>query len=211
MSRQGYSYEVLVVDNASTDRTKDITLEFIKQHAEFSYMHEPMRGKGAAVRAGMMAGRGQYILFCDADMAVPIDELAKFLPQLQNGADIAIASREVEGAVRYNEPLYRHLMGRVFNLIVRVLVLSGIRDSQCGFKCFRHCVARELFAMTTLTGWSFDVEILCVARRRGYAIVEIPVHWYYGHASKVNPIHDSVRMLLEVLSIRRKLSRGSYD
>jgi len=202
--------EVLVVDNASTDSTKAVVTEFVSRNPVIAYLHEATQGKGAAVRTGVMAASGEYIIFCDADLAVPIEEADNFLPPRLPDCDIAIGSREAKGARRYGEPFRRHLMGRVFNLIVRGLLLPGLQDTQCGFKCFRRDVARDLFPAGTVHGWSFDVEILHIARLRGYRIVEVPVQWYYGEESKIRPVRDTWRMLNELRKIRENGRRGLY-
>jgi len=207
---QDYPVEVLVVDNASTDRTAEIVRQMAADHPVLSLLHQPVRGKGAAVRKGMLEGRGEYLFMCDADLAMPIEEVNKFLPPALSGYDVAIASREAPGAVRYNEPWYRHLMGRVFNLIVRLLAVPGIQDTQCGFKCLRREVARDLLAVQVVDGWAFDVEILHIALLRGYRIVEVPINWYYGEGSRVSPLRDSLRMLREVIRIRRNSRAGLY-
>lgn len=208
---QDYPAEILVVDNASTDRTPEIVREFMADHPSVALLHQPVRGKGAAVREGMLEGRGELLLIYDADMAMPVEEISKFLPSALGEYDVAIGSREAPGAVRYDEPWYRHLMGRVFNFIVRLLAVPGIQDTQCGFKCFRREVARDLFLTQTLDGWAFDVEVLHIAQRRGYRIVEVPIHWYYGEGSRISAVRDSWSMLLEVLRIRRNGKRGLYE
>ena len=208
---QDYSTEVLVVDNGSTDRTADVVREVATEHPAVSLLHQPIPGKGAAVRKGIFEGRGEYLFICDADLAMPIEEVSKFLPPALSDYDIAIASREAPGAARYNEPCHRHLMGRIFNLIVRLLAVPGIQDTQCGFKCFRRNAARDLFSVQTIDGWAFDVEILHAAQRRCYRLVETPINWYYGEGSRVSPIRDSVKMVLEVLRIRRNGHAGLYD
>lgn len=208
---QDVPLDILVVDNGSTDRTAEIAREFAAQHPCVTVLSQPTRGKGAAVRKGMLEGRGEYLFICDADLAMPIEELGKFLPSTLGEYDIAIASREAPGAVRYDEPWYRHLMGRVFNLAVRLLAVPGIQDTQCGFKSFRRDVARDLIAVQTLDGWAFDVELLHVAGRRGYRIVEVPIHWYYGANSRISPFRDSWNMLWDVLRIRRNGRAGLYD
>lgn len=208
---QDVPLEILVVDNGSTDRTAEIAREFAARHPCVTVLSQPIRGKGAAVRKGMSKGRGEYLFICDADLAMPIEELSKFLPSTLGEYDVAIASREASDAVRYDEPWYRHLMGRVFNLIVRLLAVPGIQDTQCGFKSFQCDVARDLFAAQTIDGWAFDVELLHVAQRRGYHIVEVPIHWYYGEGSRVSPIRDSLNMLIEVLRIRHNGRTGLYD
>ena len=208
---QDYPAEVLVVDNASTDRTPDIVQEIAAEHPSVSLLYQPIRGKGAAVRKGMFEGQGEYLFICDADLAMPIEQVGRFLPPALSDYDVAIASREVPTAVRYNEPGYRHLMGRVFNLLVRLVAVPGIQDTQCGFKCFHREAAHDLFSFQTIDGWAFDVEILHVARRRGYRIVEVPIDWYYGEGSRVSPLSDSWHMLREVLRIRRNGNAGLYD
>jgi len=141
---------------------------------------------------------------------MPVGEISRFLPPALDGCDIAIASREAPGAVRYNEPAYRHLGGRAVNLMIRLLALPGLQDTQCGFKCFRRLVAEDLFRVQTLMGWSFDIELLYVARRRGYSIQEIPIPWYYNAESKVNAVQDAIHMGLDILKIRLNDRRGVY-
>ena len=202
-AREKFATEIIIVDNASSDATKKIVMEFCSRYPFVKYLYEATRGKGAAVRTGMLAAQGEYLLICDADLAVPIEEVCKFLPPRRQDYDIAIGSREADGARRYDEPFYRHLMGRVFNIIVRALLLSGLRDTQCGFKCFRRDVAHELFSAGRINGWSFDVEVLYIARLKGYRIIELPVNWYYGENSKVSPVRDTWAMLKEILAIRK--------
>ena len=211
LEKQDYEAEVIVVENASQDNTAGVVKEFMARYPFISLIREERQGKGRAVKLGMLAGQGEYLFICDADLSMPIEEVAKFLPPALEDYDVAIASREVPGAVRYNEPWYRHLMGRVFNLLVRLLAVPGIQDTQCGFKCFRREAAHDLFSAQTIDGWAFDVELLHVAGRRGYRIVEVPVNWYYGTDSRVSPLRDSWNMLREVLQIRRNSQAGLYD
>jgi len=166
LSEQKYTAEVLVVENGSNDKTFEIASEFAKLNQNLYVYQEKKRGKGNAVRRGMMEAQGEYRFLCDADLSMPIVEVNKFLPPTLNDIDIAIASREVPGAIRYNEPHYRHLTGRVFNNLIRLLVLPDLQDTQCGFKCFNADVAEDVFRYQTLTGWSFDVEILYIAQRK---------------------------------------------
>ena len=210
LTKQTYSYEVLVVENGSQDRTLEIAREFTKNFPGLRILHEDLPGKGRAVRHGMLEANGNYRLIADADFSMPVDQINRFLPPACT-CDIAIASREALGAIRYNEPGFRHLTGRIYNFLIRSLVLPGLQDTQCGFKCFRASVAKDIFPRQTLTGWSFDVELLAIARHFHYSIVEIGIPWYYNPGSKINILHDSSRMFLALLQIRRNLRRGVYD
>lgn len=210
LDQQSYAAEVLVVENGSTDRTTEIAEAFAARFAYIRVLHSP-QGKGAAVKMGMLAGRGAYLYVCDTDLAVPIEEIAKFLPPQISEYDVAIASREAPGARRYNEPFYRHLMGRVYNIIAQLIVVPGIKDTQCGFKCFNRQAARAIFSVQVMSGWGFDVEVLFIARRWSHRIVEVPVNWYYGKGSRISPVKDSLRMLGELWQVRRNGSRGLYD
>lgn len=216
LRRQSYRSEVLVVENGSTDNTSGVVQAFgvhVSPDDPFTVeLLHSAQGKGAAVKTGMLVGQGDYLFICDADLSMPIEEVQKFLPpQMAHGQyEVAIASREVEGAVRYNEPTYRHIMGRVFNYIVRRLIIPGIEDTQCGFKCFTREAAQEIFPYQTINGWGFDPEVLYIARLRGLRVVEVPINWYYMAESRVNPIRDTINMLREVLRIRRNGQRGIY-
>jgi dolichyl-phosphate beta-glucosyltransferase len=215
---QPYRSEVLVIENGSRDATSAVTEAFAAKHVRpedpfvVTLMHSSP-GKGAAVRHGMLNGQGEYLFICDADLAMPIEEIAKFLPPtLPRGAyDIAIASREARGAVRIDEPVYRHVMGRVFNFLVRVLAVSGIQDTQCGFKMFTREAAQLAFPLQQLNGWSFDVEVLYIARRHHLRLIEIPIRWYYQSDSRVRPVQDTINMVRELLKIRSNGRRGLYD
>jgi hypothetical protein len=158
----------------------------------------------------MQAARGAYRFICDADLSMPIEELPRFLPPALAHADIAIASREAPGARRFNEPAYRHLIGRAFNLLVRWLAIPEIHDTQCGFKLFRAAAAEDLFSVQRLDGWTFDVEVLYIALRRGYRIVEVPIPWTHHPGSRVRVLRDSVTMFLDLFRIRRAWRRGDY-
>jgi dolichyl-phosphate beta-glucosyltransferase len=162
------------------------------------------RGKGAAVRAGVLASRGAEVLVSDADLATPIEELPKLRARLAAGCDIAIGSRALDGSdIRVRQHPARELMGRTFNAVVRMLLIPGIRDTQCGFKLFRGPAARELFAVATVDGFAFDVEILLLARGR-YRVAEVPVVWRHVAESKVSLGRDAARMLLDVLTLSWK-------
>jgi dolichyl-phosphate beta-glucosyltransferase len=210
VQQQPESLEVLIVENGSRDRTTEIAEGYAAGYPFIRVLHSP-KGKGAAVRVGMMEGRGRYLFICDSDLSMPIAEVRKFLPTVRGEYDIAIASREGPGAHRYGEPGYRHLMGRVFNLIVRVLAIPGFQDTQCGFKSFRNAVGKEVFADLTMTGWVFDVEAIFIAQRRGYRVVAVPIDWYFDADSRIEPFRDTWRMFRDVLRIRVNGWRGVYD
>jgi dolichyl-phosphate beta-glucosyltransferase len=210
VAAQSYPVEVIIVNNNSHDATLQIAQDFAAQHAYTRVLNQPRQGKGAAVQTGMLAGQGEYLFICDADFSMPIEEINKFLPPAVDHYDVAIASREVPGARRVDEPEYRHLMGRVFNFIVRLLAIPGIQDTQCGFKVFRREVARDVFTLQTIEGWGFDVEMLFIARRHGYKLIEVPITWYYRPQTKINPIRDSINMVIEVMRVRLNGWRGKY-
>lgn len=207
---QPYETEVLVIENASRDRTLEVGQEYASLHSSVQIFHEDLPGKGRAVQKGMLAATGAYRFFADADFSMPPAEIARFLPPTVD-VPIAIASREAPGAIRYDEPRYRHITGRVFNTFIRSLVLPALQDTQCGFKMFRAEAAEDLFRRQTLMGWSFDVELLYIASRRGYPILEIPIPWYFNPESKINVLRDSWRMFLDLLTIRRNGRKGLYD
>ena len=211
LERQSFSSEVIVVENGSSDRTYEIAQEFAKQYPTLRVIQNDWRGKGLAVQRGVKEAKGEYVFLCDADLSMPIEEVSKFIPPQLQKVDIAIASREAPGAVRIHEPYYRHFTGRVFNTLIRLLVLPTLQDTQCGFKCVRADVARDIFRYQTLTGWAFDVELLYIARHHKYQVVEIPIHWYFNADSKISIFRDSLRMFLDLLLIRRNARRGLYD
>ena len=209
LEKQSYSYEVLVVENGSQDRTLEMARQFTQYFPGLQVLHEDLPGKGRAIRRGVLEAQGSYRLIADADFSMPVDQINRFLPPAST-SDIAIASREAAGAKRYGEPAFRHLTGRIYNFWIRWLVLPGLQDTQCGFKCFRAGVAKDIFPMQTLNGWSFDVELLAIARYHRYSISEIGIPWYYNPGSKINVVKDSSRMFLDLLKIRRNLRRGVY-
>ena len=217
LRQQNYRAEVLVVENGSTDQTAAVVRQFIAQHGEPSanftiQLLQSAKGKGAAVKYGMLHGKGDYLIMSDADLSVPIEDLFKFIPPTlpAHSFDIAIASREVPGAVRHGEPGYRHLMGRVFNFLVRVMAVPQIHDTQCGFKCFTREAAQFLFPLQRIDGWGFDVEVLHIASRHDLQMIEIPVDWYYGQNSRVEPVRDTINMVKELIKVRINGRRGYY-
>lgn len=210
VAAQEYQAEVLVVDDGSLDKTAEIAGQFAALYPFIRVIKASHGGKGHAVKTGMAQAKGQYAFLCDADLAMPIEELPKFLPPQRDHYQIAIGSREVEGAIRYNEPGYRHLMGRVFNWLVKVMAVRGFEDTQCGFKCFHHSVVQDLFSHQTIDGFGFDVEVLYIAQKRGYKIIEVPIQWYYQAESKVHPVRDTIRMVRDMILVRMNDYQGLY-
>lgn len=210
LQQQDFACEVIIIENASTDATLAIAEEYARQHAYVRVLHDDLPGKGRAVQKGMLAARGEYRFVCDVDLSMPIAEIRRFLPPQSVPFDVAIASREAPGAIRYGEPYYRHLVGRVFNSLVRMLTLPELNDTQCGFKCFTAAAAETLFPRMTIFGWTFDVEILAIARQLKYRIIEVPIPWYYHEHSKIHVLRDSMRMALDLFLIRRNVRQGVY-
>jgi dolichyl-phosphate beta-glucosyltransferase len=211
LAMQPYKYEVIIVENGSADDTVGVIRRYAERFPYVRPYQETARGKGLAVRRGMLEARGRYRFICDADLSMPIEEITKFLPPALNGYDVAIASREAPGAVRYDEPRHRHVIGRIFNLLIRLIAVRGFKDTQCGFKCFHDKAAEDLFNVQTLNGIGFDVELLFIAQKRGYKIVEVPIHWYYSAESRMRLVRDSLRAMTELLIIRRNWRAGLYD
>jgi dolichyl-phosphate beta-glucosyltransferase len=204
------AFEVLVVDDGSTDGTAARVRELAASAPELQVLELGRnRGKGAAVRAGVLAARGERILFCDADLATPIEELARLDAALDRGADVAIGSRALpESDIRVRQHRGRELMGRTFNALVQLVGVRGIRDTQCGFKLFRRAVGQALFADATIERFAFDVEILWLARARGHRIDEVPIAWRHVDESKVSPGRDAARMLVDLARIRWRHRAG---
>jgi dolichyl-phosphate beta-glucosyltransferase len=221
LSGQSFDTELIVVDDGSDDATADLADRALSQLGRGQVLRIPHGGKAAAVRAGMLAATCEQIAFSDADLATPLPYLAELRAALSGGCDIAIGSREGVGARRLGEPSYRHLMGRVFNGLVRLLLVPGVHDTQCGFKLFRAEVARDLLLRSRLyreggqviSGprvTAFDVELLTIARLNGYRICPIPVVWRYGEGSKVRPARDTWHNVRDVLQVWISAKRGRY-
>lgn len=211
--RETRSFEILVVDDGSSDATVAAVEDFARSHENVRLVsYKPNRGKGYAVRTGMLAAEGELIIFNDADGSSPIEEIEKLIASIEKkGSDIAIGSRAKPDESRFVDALaYRKYLGNSFNLIVRSLVLPGIYDTQCGFKMFKKAVARDIFSVATMDGFAFDVEILYIARLRKYVIDEVPINWANVEGSKVNVFTDSPRMFLQVLKVAVGAWTGRY-
>lgn len=211
LQRQDYSSEVIVVENGSSDGTFTIAKAFAQKMPYLRAFHEEARGKGLAIKRGMLESQGNYRFLCDADLSMPIEQVNRFLPPRLESMDVAIGSREIQGSQRFNEPAYRHFIGRIFNTMVRWLLLPRLQDTQCGFKCFRDEVAEAVFPLQSLDGMSFDAEVLYIARKKGFKIEEVPIDWYHDPDSRVRLIKDSMRMGWDLLNIRWRDLMGKYD
>jgi glycosyltransferase involved in cell wall biosynthesis len=211
LGSQPWTWELRVVDDGSTDETAACVAAIASAEPGVVLQRVPHGGKGAAVRAGMQASAAAHRFLCDADLSMPVHELPRFMPPALGGAHVAIGTREGAGARRVGEPALRHLAGRGFNFAVRSLVVPGIQDTQCGFKMFTAEAADAIFPFVTVTGWAFDIEVLHIARRRGFTIREVPIEWHFRPDSRVRLVRDSVAMMSDVLRIRVRALRGIYD
>ncbi|MFC1700092.1 dolichyl-phosphate beta-glucosyltransferase [Patescibacteria group bacterium] len=216
------SFEVIIVNDGSKDSTEEKVKAYSKDNPEVKLLSIPHKGKGVAVSAGIMAAEGKYIYMADADLSAPINELKKLsVWMIDQDYDIVIASREGVGAKRVGEPFYRHIMGRVFNIMIQILVLPGISDTQCGFKLFKNKVAKDVFGKLKIYNiegkelqdaylGAWDVEVLYLARKMGYTIKQVPVTWTYVKTTRLKPLKDSAKMALDVLKIRLNDLKGKY-
>ena len=220
LERQNYTYEVLIVDDGSDDDTAKLAESFAKKHKNVKAIKNSHQGKAETVKTGVEKASGELILFTDFDQATPLSEIEKLLPYIPE-YDIVIGSRQLPGAKREKEPFHRHLMGLVFNLIVQIIAVRGIWDTQAGFKLFKSQAAKPLFSSLKVYGkgkavkgalvTAFDVELLFIAKKRGYKIKEVPIIWHHVATSRVNPLKDSLRMLRDVIKIRINDLRGVYN
>ncbi|MBW3003733.1 glycosyltransferase family 2 protein [Candidatus Woesearchaeota archaeon] len=202
LKNKAYKWEIIVVSDGSKDHTVDIVRK-IKNKNVSVLSYKKNKGKGFAVRKGMMKAKGKIILFSDADLSTPIKEIDRFIPYLEKGYDIVIGSRnQKDSNIKIPQPIHRKLVGKMFQFIVASVALRGVKDSQCGFKAFTHRAAKKIFNLQKLNGFSFDVEALYLAKNLGFRIKEVGVTWINSEASKVNPLKDSVRMLKDTLKIK---------
>jgi glycosyltransferase involved in cell wall biosynthesis len=212
LEAQGLSYEILVVNDGSRDRTSQVVADLARELPNVHLIDSfPNRGKGHVVRLGMLTARGRHRLFMDADDSTPITELPKLLHAIENGHEVAIGSRRAPGAkTQVKPPWYRRAWSRLANRVVQAGLLDGIRDTQCGFKLFTAEAAEACFSRAKFTGWAFDLEVLALARKIGYRIAELPVEWSDDARTKISPIRDAIRITREFLKIRRAFRRGEY-
>lgn len=210
LSAQAFEAEVIVVENGSTDRTVAVAEAFAREHPYVRVIQAEVRGKGLAVKVGMLAARGAYRFICDADLSMRIEDVVKFLPPHSDGYDLIIASREGPGAQRVGEPEYRHLIGRVNNWIIKLTAVRGFEDTQCGFKMFTQAAAEDLFGVQQMTGIGFDIELLFIAKKRGYRIKQVPIVWYFDPDSRMRLVGDSLHLLVEIWQLRRNWQGGVY-
>lgn len=207
-------YEVVVVENLSTDDTSRVVRSYEQKIAHLQLIELGMNcgGKGEAVRAGMLRGKGAYLLIMDADNATRIEEVSAFWQYVDQGYDVVIGSRHVKGShIKQEQPLFRRILGRVANSLIQWLILPGIEDTQCGFKMFRREVARKLFSAQEIKGWGFDIEVLALAQRWKYNIKEVPVRWYHVGESRLRPIKAAANTLKELFAIFFRIKTGYYE
>jgi dolichyl-phosphate beta-glucosyltransferase len=204
-------YEIIVVDDCSDDRTGEIASRYARDNVVL-LKNETNKGKGYSVKKGILHARYQYVLFTDSDLATPIEELKGFIPLIDDGYDVVIASRNLlQSDVRKKQAFYRHITGKAYPFFVNLLVLRGFRDTQCGFKLFNTKAAKEIAALQRLDGFSFDVEMLFIAKKLGCKIKETSVVWIDQKGSKVNIFIDGFFMLIDLLRIRYNDFLGRYD
>jgi len=205
--------EILVVNDGSSDDTAQVVREYGKAHPEVLLLENPgNRGKGFSVRNGMLHARGDICLFSDADLSSPIEEAEKLLAAINQGADVVIGSRRLKSELQTErQPLYRQAFGRIFNLVLRIVLGMRFVDTQCGFKAFRRNAVQRIFPLQKIERWGFDPEILYLARRAGLRVDEVPVGWAHSEGTRLNPVRDGIRMFGEVLRIRWYAMTGAYD
>jgi dolichyl-phosphate beta-glucosyltransferase len=212
LSGQEYASEVLVVNDGSSDKTAETVLKRAETFPGLRLIeNDRNRGKGYTVKQGVTAAHGAHLLFFDADASTPIHQIEKFWPWFEKGFDVCIGSRSLpDSDVVVHQPKFREMMGRVFNLMVRILAVRGFIDTQCGFKAFTRAAAETIFPRQTLSGFGFDVELLFIAKKHGMTVREVPIQWFNSPDSRVHPFYDASKMFLELATIRLKSFAGRY-
>jgi dolichyl-phosphate beta-glucosyltransferase len=211
--QQGWDAEVIVVNDGSVDKTAEIVREFARKNPVLRLIENPgNRGKGYSVRNGILNSRGEIVVFSDADLSSPIEEMPKLLQALSAGADIAIGSRWLRAELQtQRQSLHRQLFGRIFNLLLRITLGLQFKDTQCGFKAFTRRAAQTILPLQRIERWGFDPEILFLARQFGFRVVEVPVRWGHSGGTRINPVLDGAKMFGEMLRIRWYSITGKYD
>lgn len=211
-AEHGWDAEVIVVNDGSGDNTVAIVRRYEEKNPKLRLLENPgNRGKGYSVRNGMLHARGEVLLFSDADLSSPIEEAPKLFAAIAQGADIAIGSRWLQSDLQtQKQPLYRQLFGRIFNLLLRMILGLKFKDTQCGFKAFTRRAARAIFPLQRIERWGFDPELLYLANKLGFAVVEVPVAWAHREGTRISPVRDGIRMFGEVLKIRWNALSGKY-
>jgi dolichyl-phosphate beta-glucosyltransferase len=211
--QQKWDAEVIVVNDGSTDDTAEIVRSFAASNPDLTLLNNPgNRGKGYSVRHGMLKARGEVIVFSDADLSSPIEEMPKLLQAISQGADIAIGSRWLRAELQTTrQSLHRQLFGRIFNGLNRIILGLHFKDTQCGFKAFTRRAAQTILPLQQIERWGFDPEILFLARKFGFHLVEVPVRWGHVGGTRINPLLDGSRMFQEMLRIRWNSVVGKYS
>ena len=211
-AQRGWSVEVIVVNDGSSDDTAAIVRAYASKHAVLRLLENPgNRGKGYSVRNGMLHARGDILLFSDADLSSPIEEADKLFVAIAQGADIAIGSRWVDRSLQIRrQPLHRRIFGRIFNLALRIILGLQYKDTQCGFKAFTRRSAQAVFPLQKIERWGFDPELLYLARKFGFNVSEVPVAWSHREGTRIHPLRDGVRMFGELLRVRWYALKGNY-
>ena len=207
-----WEWELIVVDDGSRDNTKEIVQASIQKNSRVKLLENPgNHGKGYSVRNGMLQGKGEILLFSDADLSSPIEEAEKLFAAIHNGADIAIGSRWLDPALlTRKQPIYRRILSRIFNMSLRLVLGLKFKDTQCGFKAFSRQSAQAIFPPQKVERWGFDPEIIYVAQRQGFKIVEVPVRWAHSAGTRLHPIRDGIHAFWDVLLIRWNALSGAY-
>jgi dolichyl-phosphate beta-glucosyltransferase len=213
LGTQDWNAEIIVVNDGSRDNTVEIVRGFAEKHSALRLLENPgNRGKGYSVRNGVLHANGRLLLFSDADLSSPIEEAQKLFAAISAGADIAIGSRWVKSSLQTErQPLYRQLFGRIFNLMLRITLGLKFKDTQCGFKAFTRDAAQTIFPLQRIERWGFDPELLYLAKKFGFKVVEVPVVWGHSGGTRISPLRDGTRMFLEMLRIRWNALTGKYE